>query len=54
MRQAILGGIGEEGNLIDRFFVLLDDLGNLNELGVTLPGHQGCGSTFAHTISRTL
>lgn len=29
----ILGGIGEEGNLIDRFFVLLDDLDYLNELG---------------------
>lgn len=49
MKKEVLSGISEKGDLIDGLFVLLHDFKNLNGNSITLPGHQGYGSTLAHT-----
>ena len=41
IRTEILGGICEEGDLIDFLSLLVDGFNNLNEMSITLPGHQG-------------
>lgn len=49
MKKEVLSGVSEKGDLIDGLFVLLHDFKNLNGNSITLPGHQGYGSTLAHT-----
>ena len=49
MKVDVLGGISKKGDLIDSLLVLLHDFKNLNDESITLPGHQGYGSTLAHT-----
>lgn len=52
MNVDVLCGISKEEYLVDNLFLLLDmDIDDLHVEGVTLPGHQGYGSIFAHTIS---
>lgn len=45
----VLGGVGEEGDLVDGLLLLDDGFDDLSGCGVTFPGHQGCGSTLAQT-----
>lgn len=51
MFWVVLGGICEEGDLVERFLVVFHDLDDLGKGGSTLPGHQGKAGTFAHTAS---
>ena len=41
MLKGLLGGICEEGDFKDLLALLGDDFDDLNEMDITLPGHQG-------------
>ena len=41
IRKELLGGVCEEGDLVDLLPLLVDRFNDLNEMGITLPGHQG-------------
>ena len=49
MIKDVLGRICEEGNFIDSLPLLNESFNDLNDMSITLPGHQGYGSTLAHT-----
>lgn len=41
MKRDVLGGVCEEGDLIDSLPLLDDGFNDLNGMRITLPGHQG-------------
>ena len=41
MRAELLGGVCEEGDFVDLLPLLTDGFNDLNEMSITLPGHQG-------------